>query len=104
MYKGITPTFTLTLPEAVDLGEAQNVYVTFADKFGHSLRKSGDELTVDGNTVSVFLDQGETLGFATGLAMVQVNWTYSDSGKTKRACSTIGKVKFADNLENGVLA
>lgn len=33
MYQGTTPTFTLTVPETVDLTTAHNVYVTFAQ--GH---------------------------------------------------------------------
>lgn len=28
MYKGITPTFTLTLPEDIDLSFASHIYVT----------------------------------------------------------------------------
>ena len=35
--------------------------------------------------------------------MIQVNWTYMESGTSKRACSTIGKLTFADNLLNGVI-
>lgn len=103
MYKGITPTITLTLPNSVDLTNADEVFVTFASKCGHTLTKEKTELTVSAYTINVFLTQEETLEFPTGVALVQVNWTYDDNGTTKRACSTIGKLTFTDNLYNGVM-
>lgn len=105
MYKGITPTFTLTLPESVDLSTAANVYVSFASKVCDvSLQKSGDELTVERNVVSVFLTQEETLSFPRGETAVQINWTYQEADVTKRACSTIATVTWTDNLINEVIA
>lgn len=104
MYKGTTPTFTFTLPETVDLEQATNVYVTFARGDGSDfLRKTGQDLTVEDNTVSVYLSQEETLAFPR-TAMIQVNWTYAEGGLTKRACSEIKKIQLKDNLEREVLA
>ena len=108
MYKGITPTIILTLPESSAVLSASHVYVTIADKC-KSITKQDDELTIEADTeheaitISVFLTQAETLAFRKGSVMIQVNWTYMESGTSKRACSTIGKLTFADNLLNGVI-
>lgn len=108
MYKGITPTIILTLPESSAVLNASHVYVTIADKV-KSITKQDDELTIEADAeheainISVFLTQSETLAFRKGSVMIQVNWTYMESGTSKRACSTIGKLTFADNLLNGVI-
>lgn len=104
MYKGTTPTFTFTLPDTVDLDLTTNVYVTFANTDGDDfLRKTGQDLTIQDNTVKVYLTQEETLAFPDN-ALVQLNWTYQEGGKTKRACSQIKRLKMQDNLEQEVLA
>ena len=55
MFKGITPTFTLTLPEEVDLGVASNVYVTFANRGGKTLvQKKNDDKRACSEIASVF--------------------------------------------------
>lgn len=108
MYKGITPTIILSLPESSAVLNASNVYVTLADKC-KSITKTNDELVIEADTeheainVSVFLTQAETLAFHKGSVMIQVNWTYQEAGIAKRACSTIGKLTFAENLLNGVI-
>lgn len=104
MYKGTTPTFTFTLPETVDLEQATNVYVTFARGDGTDfLRKTGQDLAIEANTVSVYLSQQETLAFPK-TARIQINWTYAEGGLTKRACSEIKTIQLKDNLEREVLA
>lgn len=102
MYRGTTPTFTLTLPETVDLSLAANVYVTFSSKKRTLFEKTGNDLEIDTNVVSVFLTQGETLSLPHRVE-IQINWTYSDGGIKKRACSTIASVTVADNLADRVL-
>lgn len=104
MYKGITPTFTLTLPEDIDLAFAQHVYVTLGRKGKAILQKSDEELAIDGNVVSVFLSQEETLALPEGEVQIQVNWTYQEAGVAKRACSEIAKTWWKRNLEDEVLA
>ena len=49
--QGTTPTFVLTLPDTVDLTEAQNVYVTFSQGSQNSITKSGDALVVSAHEV-----------------------------------------------------
>lgn len=102
MYKGTTPTFTLTFPTSVDLSLARNVYVTFSNGAA-TLQKTGSALEIEENIIKVFLTQEETLSFPAGDTVLQVNWTYSDNGVIKRAASEIVSVNMRDNLENEVL-
>lgn len=114
MYKGITPTLILTLPDTSQLLSASNVYVTLAGKGdkcrpGTTITKKNEDLSIEEDAqnhvinVSVFLTQEETLSFNRGEVAVQVNWTYIENDVTKRACSTIGKIAFTENLINGVI-
>lgn len=102
MHKGMTPTITLTLPETVNLEQADNVYVTFTCGKG-KLTKTGGDLIIDENVVNVYLTQTDTLSFTGGTVHIQVNWTYTEGDTVKRACSDIADVLFKMNLESGVL-
>ena len=116
MHKGITPTITLTLPEDINLEYASNVYVTFqeytslidapifAGREPVKMTKTGDDLVINANTITVTLSQEETLSFKPGAVQIQVNWTYQDGGETKRAASDVASIIFKANLEGGVLA
>lgn len=103
MYKGTTPTFTLTFPETTDLGLASSVVCTFAKGEKEIATKRDDDLNVDGNVIEVFFSQEETLRFPVGAISVQVNWTYNEGGINKRACSTIAKVWVDANLYKAVI-
>ncbi len=103
MYKGITPTFTLTLPEDIDLSFASHIYVTLGRKGKAILQKTEEDLDIDANIVSVFLSQEETLALPAGQVQIQINWTYLEAGATKRACSDIATTYWKGNLEAGVL-
>lgn len=94
MVQATTPTFVLTLPQTVDLSEAENVYFTLRQG-SVEISKTGDELTIDGQTVSVYLTQAETLGISVGQARLQLNWTYANGG---RACTNIAHVAVTENL------
>ena len=97
--RGTTPTFTLTFPNTVDLTLASNVYVTF--KSGAKvLTKTGEDLTVEEHSVSVYLNQEETLAFTELGTGIQVNWTYSDGS---RAASEIKTFTFSNQLLNKVV-
>lgn len=104
MVRGTTPTYIFTFPEDIDLSVAEAVYVTFANKqYQTLLEKTGDELEISGNTVSVFLDQEETLTLQRNEVYIQINWTYDDNGVTKRACSEILRDEVGRNLINEVI-
>ena len=53
MYKGITPTIVLSLPESSAVLNATNVYVTLADKC-KSITKTNDELAIEADIKTLF--------------------------------------------------
>lgn len=99
MVQATTPTFVLTIQDEIDLGEAQNVYFSLRQG-SYVLQKTGESMTIDGNTVSIYLDQEETLPFKEGVAELQLNWTYQDGS---RACSVIKKIEVEENLLKKVI-
>ena len=94
MVQATTPTFILTLPDTVDLSEVSHLYFTI-EQNKTIVKKQDQDLTVDGQTVQVFLSQQETLQFKTGTANIQLNWTY---GNGARGCSNIVQVHVDENL------
>lgn len=94
MVRATTPTFLLTLPKSVDLTLAKNVYFT-AVQNPVAITKTGEDLTINENEVSVYFSQDETLKFSAGTVRIQLNWTYTNG---ERACSEIVNVKVTDNL------
>ena len=99
MVQATTPTFILTLPNDIDLGEAAHVYFTLKQN-GLEIEKSDSDLTIDANEVSVYLSQEETLKLSVGTARLQLNWTYLNGS---RACSTIATVNVDENLLKAVV-
>ena len=61
MKRGTTPTHTFTLP--FDTSLLSVVRVTYAQMGRVVLTKTGEELTLEGNTVTVRLSQEETFRF-----------------------------------------
>lgn len=100
MVQGTTPTFVATLPQTVDLEQAEHVYFTF-DQGGRKITKQDASLTIDKNTAAVSYTQAETILWAVGQAFLQLNWTYADG---KRACSNIVTIEITENLLREVLA
>lgn len=104
MYRGTTPTYTLTLPEGTDLSGADQIIVTIADADQHKiLEKSGEDLTIADNTIEVRLTQEETLRLPAGQVLIQVNWTFVSGTNTDRACTNIVAVPSLRNLHNEVI-
>lgn len=103
--RGTTPTYRLILQDTtIDLAEANDVYVTFADgKYNKIIEKTGADLYIDGNIVEIFLTQEETLKLPAGELLVQINWTYQEGTTTKRAASQIVRTTSARNLKNEVI-
>lgn len=103
--RGTTPTYRLILQDTtIDLAEANDVYVTFADgKYNKIIEKTGADLYIDGNVVEIFLTQEETLKLPSGEILVQINWTYQEGTTTKRAASQIVRTTSARNLKNEVI-
>lgn len=104
MYRGVTPTITFELQdETVDLTEAHNVYVTFAGLNNRTvLNKTGNDLTIEPQSVALFLTQEETLALPT-IVTAQVNWTYVEGTVTKRAATEKVTINTKENLLNEVI-
>ena len=106
MIRGTTPTFTLTLSDnTIDLGDAENVYVTLRQG-KTDITKSGTDLTIDDNVVSVFLTQEESLDLSESTtAEVQVNWTYLDTDGTtvRRAATKVKEIPITKQLLKRVI-
>lgn len=97
MYRGTTPTITLTLPEGTDFTGA-TVYVSLSDMKRNEIMRVTD-LDIDENVISLNLEQEHTLKLPPHV-LIQVNWTYGDG---KRACSNIVSFDTKKNLIDEVL-
>ena len=99
MYILTTPTVTFTFPQDVDMTLADDVYVTFTDtKNVILLNKTGNDLTVEAHSVSLFLSQEDTKDLPKKGMKAQINWTYTDEGVLKRACTDILSIAVSENL------
>lgn len=94
MVQATTPTFVLTLPETVDLTEPIHFYFTIMQG-NVRIEKADSDLVIDGQTISVYLSQAETLTLTPGMVKLQLNWTYANGS---RACSNIVSVNVTENL------
>ena len=101
VYRATTPTITTTLPQGVDLSNAIKVYVSFAS--GENTFLTITDPVVDGNEVSVFLTQEETLKLPVGDILMQINWTCEDDGKILRPCTPIDTIRVRRNLYDHVM-
>lgn len=99
MVQATTPTFIMTLPDTVDLLQANHVVWTL-EQGKVKISKSDEDLTFDSHTVTVSLSQEETLILTRGNAQIQLNWTYADGS---RACSNIENVPVDPNLYKAVI-
>lgn len=95
-----TPTFTCTVPNSVDLAAAENVYFTAAQD-GRKIIKTGEALTIEAHSVSVYLTQRETLWMNSARPVeLQLNWTYADGS---RGMTNIVSVTVDRNLVPEIL-
>ena len=95
MVQATTPTFILTLPNDVDLSIANNIYFTLRQG-AIVVNKEDEDMTIEGQNVSVYLTQAETLQFKPSTpAYLQLNWTYANGS---RACTVIKSVDVGNNL------
>lgn len=102
MIEATTPTLTLTLPNNIDLTDADEIYVTFS-QFDVALTKTLGEkvVLVSPNVIAVTLTQEETLKFvADRIVDVQVNMMINDV----RIATEIGHVLITQNLIPEVIA
>ena len=106
MIIGTTPTFTLKLKKtcSIDLTQMNHVYATL--KQGNTILTKQDNnlIIVDSKTVQLALTQQESLGFALDKSVeIQLNWTYTDSGITKRGATKVMNINLEKQLLKQVL-
>ena len=104
-YQGATPTYTLTFrDENLDFRQASEICITFAMRNGKKLFELGNEsLVIDEKTIGFDLTQEQTLSLPEQEVYFQVNWTYQDGGKKKRAMSERVPEFYLRNLKNEVM-
>lgn len=99
MYRGTTPTITLSFPEGTSFANT-TVYVSLSDdRRNEVMRVTDGDLSIEDNTISLYLTQEQTLALPP-IVLIQVNWTY---GTGERACSNIVSFDTKRNLINEVL-
>lgn len=101
MYKGTTPTFIFTFPEDFDPTDASKIIVTLSAKGVPVLEKTGEDLTVDATTVSVYLSQEESFRMPVGEVQAQINLLYADGS---RVATNIARIDWSRNLHGEVMA
>lgn len=102
MVQATTPTFELTLPASVDLtGITEMLFSLVQGQTRIDKKYSESELSIDGNTILVYLSQEDSLPFVKGQAELQLNWIYPTG---KRGCSNITKVNVSNNLYTEVIS
>lgn len=94
MVQATTPTFVCTVDNSADLSEIAVMYFSLKQDLVE-VQKSGTDVIIDGQKVSVYLTQAETLPFRKGQAEVMLNWTYSNGA---RGCTYKKVIQVEDNL------
>lgn len=101
MIRGTTPTFKLTVTNGgeLDLTAADEVFVTIRQR-EKTVTKTGEDIFVEPQAVSVWLEQKDSLRFAAGPAEVQINWTYmdQDTHQKRRAATKVKTITIAEQL------
>ena len=108
MIRATTPTFTLTIKsETLNLSEAENIYVSFAQGRGMYLEKTGSDIELTApRTVAVWLSQEDSLSLNEKEPLeIQINWTYLDGNSNVRRAATKPKsVQVTKQLLKRVIA
>jgi hypothetical protein len=100
MTQGTTPTFTLTLPNTVDLTQAAAMVFTMSQGSA-VVEKEENDLSITEHAVEVYLTQADTLKFQIySEAKIQLNWIYSDGS---RACTKVKTISVEENLHDEVM-
>lgn len=100
ILQATTPTFILSVPNFVDLSTVSNLCFSIQQNNSVLINKFIDSLSVEGQTVSVFLTQIDTLQLSAGQAKIQLNWLWPNGtrGGTYEVTITI-----LDNLLKEVM-
>lgn len=75
MLRGTTPTVTITMPSEIDTTGASVAYMSFGQGEEEKFSVPIERLTLNGNIVSAFLSQEETLLLEEGFkTQIQLRW------------------------------
>lgn len=100
IYKGTTPSLTLTFDTDLDLTEADSIVVTFTTDYRKPLfEKTGTDLIVDEHTITMYFTQQQTLAIKSHTTLLQMNALFG----TERVCGEVGKLCWTENLKNEVM-
>jgi len=72
MIRGTTPTIQITVT-GIDLSTTQSVHVTIAQTGSKIKDFSGESIEIEGQVISVWLTQEQSLSLRTGMLEIQVN-------------------------------
>lgn len=104
MIPGCTSALEIELDdESIDLDAAAGVWVTITQG-KTALTVSGSQIETDGNKVTAYLTQAETLSLDDNLpAKGQVNWTYDEAGEISRGATDPFTINVGEQLLRRVL-
>lgn len=97
MRRGSTPTNTFAVD--IDLTGA-TVFISYEQKGGVVLEKTGDDLTVTADSITLDLTQEDTLKFATGEVLIQIRYVFPNGAAD---ASNIIKTTFERIIKDGVI-
>lgn len=88
MIPGCTSALEIELDdESIDLDAAAAVWVTISQGQVR-ITVTGSQIVTDGNTLTAYLTQEETLALRDNIpASGQVNWIYDEAGEISRGCT-----------------
>ena len=98
MRRGSTPTNTFNLD--IDLRQA-TVYVSYAQDSKVVVEKTGEDLTVEDDSITVRLSQEDTLAFKSGIVMIQIRYVFPFTGDAD--ASNIIRTTAERILKDGVI-
>lgn len=98
MRRGSTPTNTFDVD--IDLRQA-TVYVSYEQDGRVVVEKTGSDLTVEENKITVKLSQEDTLAFKAGMVYIQIRYVFPFTGDAD--ASNIIRTSAERILKDGVI-
>lgn len=103
MYRGTTPTNAFTT--ALDLSDADVIYITYKQDGAVVIEKTKDDITFgttddDRYTLTIGLTQEETLAFSTSTVYIQIRARFSDG---RVVASNVVPATVQQILKEGVI-
>lgn len=103
MYRGTTPTITFKINSDIDLDDIDVCYVTFKSQVNNKTReyvKTDLVINDEEKTLTLALDQDDTLFFPSGSVQIQIRLRTTDD---LAYASDIKTINFKQIIKNGVI-